>query len=96
MVVSGFLRARFKTSVRGAAFLTSTLRQLGQQKNARTFGRTVDKLYNCSRHKCSSTKSVRIRGGGVDKTRQIKTLTLLTSIYASAQIINSLTSGFMI
>lgn len=62
-----FLRARFKTSVRGAAFLTSTLRQLGQLKNARTFGRTVDKLYNCTRHtghKRSSTKSVRIRDGG--------------------------------
>jgi len=59
-----FLRARFKTSVRGAAFLTSTLRQLGQLKHARTFGRTVDKLYDRSRHKRSSTKSVRIRDGG--------------------------------
>lgn len=59
-----FLRARFQTSVRGAAFLTSTLRQLGQLKKARTFGRTVDKLDNSSRHKRSSTKGLRIRDSG--------------------------------
>lgn len=59
-----FLRARFETSVRGAGFLTSTLRQLGQLKRARTFGRTVDKLDNSSRHKRSSTKGLRIRDGG--------------------------------
>ena len=51
-----FLRARFETSVRGAGFITSTLHQLGQLKKARTFGRTVDKLDNSSRHKRSSTK----------------------------------------
>lgn len=59
-----FLRARFKTSVRGAAFLTSTLRQLGQLKKARTFRRTVDKLNNTSRHKRAPTKGLRIRDGG--------------------------------
>lgn len=59
-----FLRARFETSVRGAGFLTSTLRQLGQLKKARTFGRTVDKLDNSSRHKRSLTKGLRIRDGG--------------------------------